>query len=102
QELRERGAQWVVVTDGSSAIWIAGPEDQWRAQPLRVPTINPIGCGDCLAAGSAARLLAGDDMLECIRYGVAAAADNAAQLLPSRLNPGRVTQMAQRVLIERL
>jgi hypothetical protein len=40
-------------------------------------------------------------MLEAIRYGVAAAADNAAQLLPGRLDPVRVAKLAEQVRIER-
>jgi tagatose 6-phosphate kinase len=102
QELLELGARWVVITDGAASVWIAGPEGSWRAQPVKVPTVNPIGCGDCLAAGVAARLSAGVEMLECIRYGIAAAADNASQLLPSRLDPARVNELARRVTIERV
>jgi 1-phosphofructokinase family hexose kinase len=100
QELRKRGAQWVVITDGTGSLRIAGPDGFWQATPVQVKTVNPIGCGDCFTAGVATRLESGDSMLEAIRYGVAAAADNAAQLLPGRLDLGRVAKLAKQVRIE--
>jgi 1-phosphofructokinase family hexose kinase len=102
EELRRRGAQWVVVTDGPGAVWISGPDGHWRGQPVKVPTVNPIGCGDCLAAGIAVGLLHGSEMFESIRYGIAAAAENASMLLPCRLDPARVEELTRQVAIERI
>ena len=50
--------------------------------------MNPIGSGDCLAAGVAWALREGASMVEAIRFGMAAAAKNATMLLPSRLEKG--------------
>ncbi|RPI12180.1 MAG: NADPH-dependent assimilatory sulfite reductase hemoprotein subunit, partial [Acidobacteriales bacterium] len=38
--------------------------------------VNPIGCGDCLAAGTAWGLARGDSLVDAVRLGIAAAADN--------------------------
>jgi 1-phosphofructokinase family hexose kinase len=101
-ELHERGASWVVVSAGAGALWASGAGSCWRIQSLRVNTVNPIGCGDCLLAGIVWGLSNGQSPLEAIRVGVAAAAENAQQLLPARIDPEQVLQLAKRVIAEKL
>ena len=100
-ELIQRGAQWVVVTQGSAPVWVASAE---RAVRIRVPraasVINPIGCGDCLAAGLAWGLAEGEEMIDAVKLGMAAAADNLSQLLPGRLDPLRVRRAAAAIDVE--
>jgi tagatose 6-phosphate kinase len=99
-ELQRRGAQWVVVSNGKEDIWIAAAGEFYRAKPLPVEkVINAIGCGDCLAAGIAWGLGQGREPLTAIRYGIAAAAENLATLLPARLDPQRVQQRAAQVVV---
>jgi tagatose 6-phosphate kinase len=100
-ELHRRGAAWVVVSQGRQAVWMSSERDLFRLEPLSVETVNPIGCGDCLAAGIAWSLAAGGEPLEAVRIGIAAAAVNAAQLLPARLDPERVLELAARVRCQR-
>jgi 1-phosphofructokinase family hexose kinase len=103
RELNERGADWVVVTEGKRAVWASSHEGQWRLQPLPLPRlINPIGCGDCLAAGIAWAMSEGRDPLESIRVGIAAAAQNAGELLPGRLDAAKALDDARRVQVEEL
>ncbi|HVC97948.1 MAG TPA: PfkB family carbohydrate kinase [Pirellulales bacterium] len=103
RELNERGAEWVVVTEGKRAVWASSREGEWRLQPLSLPrVINPIGCGDCLAAGIAWAISEGCEPLECIRVGMAAAAQNAGALLPGRLDPADALGGARRVQVEKL
>lgn len=102
RELNRRGAQWVVVTQGAQAVWATSASATYRAQPPRVDTINPIGCGDCLAAGIAWAISEGRPIPKALGYGIAAAAENATQLLPSRLDPARVRALAESILIEAL
>ncbi|HJT31936.1 MAG TPA: PfkB family carbohydrate kinase [Pirellulales bacterium] len=98
RELNDRGAQWVVITDGTRAVWVSSTEGIHRLQPLRVEhVINPIGCGDCLAAGLAWSLSQGHDVLQAVRIGIAAAAQNAEQLLPGRINPRQTLELAEKV-----
>jgi 1-phosphofructokinase family hexose kinase len=97
-ELHERGASWVVVSAGAGGLWVSGQRRRWHVSSLAVATVNPIGCGDCLTAGIAARLAAGEHPLSAVRYGVAAAAENARQLLPARLDPVEVARLADSVV----
>jgi tagatose 6-phosphate kinase len=89
-ELNERGARWVVVTDGPHAVWISSSGRNWKLIPSPVKVVNPIGCGDSLAAGLAVALDEGADVVDAVRFGMAAAADNAMQLLSCRLDRDRI------------
>ena len=83
-ELRERGAEWVVVSQGPAPLMALGPEGLLRIEIPKVTAINPIGCGDCLAAGIAAGIDRRNSMRESLEIGVRAAVENAQQLLPAR------------------
>ncbi|MFO0896320.1 MAG: PfkB family carbohydrate kinase [Pirellulales bacterium] len=102
REIVERGAAWIVVTHGSGEIFGANDRESYCWTPVRVPTVNPIGCGDCLAAGVAVALAEGLDVPAAVAFGIAAAADNAAQLLPGRLDRQRIERLERQVSIERL
>lgn len=99
-ELNARGAEWVVVTNGSRDVFASRGEQRFRFQPAKVEVVNPIGCGDCFTAGLAWALHRGDEMPEAIRTGIAAAAFNAAQLLPARLDRQEVTSLVGQVVTE--
>ncbi len=102
-ELNEHGAEWVVVTEGKRAVWASSRQGEWRLQPLPLPrVINPIGCGDCMAAGIAWAMSKGCEPLECIRVGIVTAAQNAGELLPGRLNAEDALGKARRVHVEKL
>jgi 1-phosphofructokinase family hexose kinase len=90
RELNRRGAEWVVVTNGPDEVLASSEEDTFGLQPPTVATVNPIGCGDCLAAGLAVGLVEGRSIEVALRFGMASAAHNAEQLLPSRLDRRRV------------
>ncbi len=101
--LNARGAQWVVVTEGKRAVWATSADGVWRLQSLAVEhVVNPIGCGDCLTAGLAWGLSSDRDLLQSLAIGIAAAAQNAAQLLPARVNGPQALDAAGRVAIERV
>ena len=80
------GAEWVVVSSGEGRLWAMSNGGLHAFRPACVRSVNPIGCGDCLAAGIAWSLEHGSNMLDAIRFGMAAAAENAAALLPARLS----------------
>lgn len=86
-ELNELGAEWVVVTNGSGEVLVTHDAERLRFKPPSVEVVNPIGCGDCFTAGLVWSLQQGHDMPQAIETGIAAAAQNATQLLPARLNP---------------
>lgn len=101
RELRDRGAQWVLATDGPRGASIAGPEGDFCCQPPTIEPVNPIGSGDCLAAGMAWRLAQGDDVLAALRFGIAAAVENALNLLPGRLEAAKVAERAAAIEVIR-
>lgn len=94
-ELNQRGARWVVVTDGPHSVWVSSLGQSWRLTPPLISVVNPIGCGDSLAAGMAVALDEGADVIDAVRHGMAAAADNATQLLSCRLDRNRIRQLEQ-------
>ena len=100
RELCRRGARWVVVTQGKDRVWIASERDLFSATPPAIEVVNPIGSGDCLAAGIAVGLARGDDVVDAVRYGMAAAAENACQLLPARLDLARVLRLMEAIGID--
>jgi tagatose 6-phosphate kinase len=103
RELVDRGATWVVVSQGKDAVLAASRDGLWRMVPPRVEhVVNPIGCGDCLAAGIAWGLYLNREPLEAIALGMAAAAENLPVLLPARLNPSHVEKLALRIHPERI
>ena len=102
-ELNDRGAEWVVVTQGSDAVWAASHTGLWKAAALSVRTVvNPIGCGDCLAAGIAVGLDRGFELIDSLRYGIAAASDNLSTLHPARIDRAAVERLAETVLVSKV
>ena len=98
--LNARGAEWVVITNGPREVFASRGAERFRFQPPRVNVINPIGCGDCFTAGLAWSLQRGEEMVDAIRSGIAAAASNATQLLPARLAIQDVTSLIGQVVTE--
>jgi fructose-1-phosphate kinase PfkB-like protein len=99
--LNHRGAAWVVVTQGPRPIWVTSSEGAWRVHPLPPNgLVNPIGCGDVMAAAMAWSIRTGRTVLEAVGLGVAAAAANLRHPLPGRFEPARIHQRARQVRIE--
>lgn len=103
EELRELGAGWVLVTDGAQPALVIDPQGNWfRFVPPSIERIvNPIGCGDCLAAGFAVQIARGSEPLEALRFGMACAAFNCGTLLAGRLERPAVETLFKSVRIER-
>ena len=102
RELNDAGAEWVVVSQGPRAVLASSGTTVYRLVPPVVPVVNPIGCGDCMAAGLTWGFQAGLSDVEALQLGLAAAGDNLSQHLPARLDPQRVRQLAQTVAWERI
>ncbi|MEZ5940889.1 MAG: PfkB family carbohydrate kinase [Planctomycetaceae bacterium] len=87
-ELADTGAQHVVVSDGPHRLFALSPGGlRSFVPPQAAEVVNPIGCGDCLAAGIALGLTLGKSFDESIQIGLQAAKDNVEQLLPARCHP---------------
>ncbi len=91
-------AQWVVVTAGKDAVLVTTAGRAYRLIPPTVENpVNPIGCGDALAAGMSAAIERGAEVIDAVRHGMAAAADRLRLLLPGRLDAAQVETIAQRI-----
>lgn len=99
-EFNNRGAEWVVVTDGPRAVWMTKAHETFRLQPPEIAVVNPIGSGDCLTAGISWGLQQKKTPVESVQLGMAAAVENATQLLPGRLDPQKVAARSQSIRCE--
>jgi tagatose 6-phosphate kinase len=105
RSLNHRGAQWVVVTQGGGPVWLSSASQTYRLYPPPVEKqeiVNPIGCGDAMAAAIAWAVRDGRPMVEAVRFGIAAAGENLRGLLPCRLDPAKVEQGTKQVRVEKL
>ncbi len=101
QSLNRRGAQWVVITEGGGPVWLTSATKVYRLHPLEAEEIvNPIGCGDAMAATIAWATRQGREMPEAVRLGMAAAAENLRQLYPCRFEIARLAELAEKVKVE--
>jgi 1-phosphofructokinase family hexose kinase len=92
RSLNGRGAHWVVVTQGAGPVWITSKTETHRFLPEPIEDIvNPIASGDAMAAAIAWATASGKTVPHAVALGIAAAAQNARQLLPCRLDPSRLT-----------
>jgi tagatose 6-phosphate kinase len=100
--LHERGAASVLVSQGARSMMVLVDGHFYQIVPPKVEVLNPIGSGDCLAAGLAAGMNTGMPMLESIRFGVAAGTVNAESLLSARLDHDRVRALFPSVTVRPL
>jgi len=101
RSLNRRGARWVVITQGPGPVWASGESSLYRFHPPPVAKpVNPIGCGDSVAAGIAWAIREGRDMIDAVKIGIAAAGENLRHLLPGRQDPAKVQARAERVRVE--
>jgi tagatose 6-phosphate kinase len=101
RELNRRGAQWVVITQGAGPVWVTSLSRTYRLFPPPAPeVVNPIGCGDALTAGIACAARRGQDTVESVRLGIAAAGASLRHLLPGRLDAAGIEEQARMVRVE--
>jgi 1-phosphofructokinase family hexose kinase len=101
RSLNERGAQWVVVTQGPDPAWVTSNDRVYRLTPPAIrDTVNPIASGDAMAAAIAWATRDGRPLPEAVRLGIAAAAQNVRQLLPCRLDPSTLDAEAAQVTLQ--
>jgi 1-phosphofructokinase family hexose kinase len=103
RELNAAGAEWVAVTDGANDVLLTSSDRCYALQPPRVErVVNAIGCGDSMTAAMAWALCGGRDMVDAVRLGVAAAAQNLGSLLPARLDATTLGEIASSVVVREM
>jgi len=103
RELNEAGAEWVLVTQGSEAVWLTGRGETWRVRPpAGMNVVNPIGCGDSVAAGVAVGLSNGLPVRDCVSLGIGAAAANLERMECARFEKSRAQELMEGAAWERV
>jgi tagatose 6-phosphate kinase len=102
REMRERGAERVVVTAGKEAALAFDGRKFWRVVSPRIKAVNPIGSGDAFTAGLASRLVKGADLPEACRWGAAMGAANALTLMAGEVDAEEVERLAKEVRVEEI
>lgn len=103
RELRRRGAEHVIVTDGPRG-FILVPADgpPIRARLTTLLAGNPTGAGDALAAALASTAFDGLDMLAAVRRAAAWSAAAVLQPLAGEVDPLKATELLPHVVLEEI
>jgi len=103
RELNQGGAEWVLVTHGGEPAWLTSAESSWRVTPpAGIAVVNPIGCGDSVAAGIAVGLSEQKSIQDCVALGLGAAAANLERMECARFDSARARELAGRTSWQRL
>jgi len=100
REIRERGAQRVVITAGKEPALAFDGRSFWRVQAPRIDALNPIGSGDAFTAGLVWRLLRGEDLGEACRWGSASGAANVLSIMAGEVHLNDVERLVREVSVE--
>jgi tagatose 6-phosphate kinase len=101
RSLNRRGAQWVVTTQGGRPVWVTSASNTYRLHCLPIDkVVNPLGSGDAMAAAIAWATRDGRSIVDAVRLGIAAAAENLRRLETGRFDPVVVQRLAEDVRVE--
>ena len=101
RSLNHRGAQWVVTTQGGRPVWLTSASKTYRLHSLPIDkVVNPLGSGDSMAAAIAWAIRDGRSIVDAVRLGIAAAAENLRRLDTGRLDAAVVERLARNVRVE--
>ncbi len=102
RQVKKLGARNVVVTCGPEGVLAVLDEGAWFFHAPQVEPVNTTGCGDALLGALVFRLMQGVDMLQALRFAVAAASASACTALPGDLAPGLTSRLVERVSVRAL
>ena len=100
--VNDRGAEWVLVTQGAGAVFATHAGEVHRFDPPTGEVVNPIGCGDTLAGGIAVGLTENRSMIEAIRLGIGCAVANLRTLLQGDIRRDDALRFAAEVQCTRV
>jgi tagatose 6-phosphate kinase len=103
QELTGRGIGIVLASMGAKGVVAATrKQGQWHATPPKVETVSGVGSGDALVAGFVAASLGGRSIEDCLTWGVAAGAANAATFGNAFCTREQIMELVPQVKLTRL
>jgi tagatose 6-phosphate kinase len=94
RRLLEAGAAGAVLTLGAAGAAAVLDGAEWRVSTRPVTAVNPVGSGDCFAAGLTLALQRGDDAAAALRLAAAAGAANAASPYNGDVDAALVERLA--------
>ncbi len=100
--LHEQGAVRAVVTAGAAGAALRTNAGAWWLPAQPVALVNPIGAGDCFAAGAGMALAAGESDVDVVRRGMAAASASCETRTAGRLAAGRAQELFAAITAQRI
>lgn len=95
--LHAAGAIRAVVTAGSAGAALSTAHGIWWLPAAPVALVNPVGAGDCFAAGAALALVAGAEDVDVVRRGMAVASASCETATAGRVDPARATALFDQI-----
>jgi fructose-1-phosphate kinase PfkB-like protein len=103
RRMREMGAGSVVITFRYGCVAEVADGEGTRTFIGKMPAVDivsPLGWGDALVGGYAARMLEGATPAECLRFGLGCAAANLIRYGAGVFSPADATELAEAVELE--
>lgn len=97
RQLHLAGAARAVVTAGAGGAALTTAAGSWWLPAPQVKVVNPIGAGDCFAAGAALALVARASDVDIVRRGMAAASASCETATAGRLDSARASTLFERI-----
>jgi 1-phosphofructokinase family hexose kinase len=94
RRLRDAGAAGAVLTLGAAGAAAVVDGAEWRVTTRQVRAVNPVGSGDCFAAGLALALQHGEGTATALRLAAAAGAANAVSPYNGDVDPALAEELA--------
>ena len=100
----DQGVQWVYVSRGDKGAIAVSESVALSAYVNHVPgkIVSKIGCGDAMVAGLAVATLAGLDLNDTLKSGVACGTANLFSREPGRFDKDKLSEIADHVVVRRL
>jgi 1-phosphofructokinase family hexose kinase len=102
KQLREEGAQNVLITDGTPQAVLLSDQGFFMVSAPKLITINPIGSGDAIAAGIAAGILNKKPLEDAVRYGMACGAANVLTDVAGNVETKEVENLYPQIMISEI
>jgi fructose-1-phosphate kinase PfkB-like protein len=100
-EMLEFGVEVVLLSCGARGAWLGTREGRWFFTPPAIREISPVGSGDAFVGAFAAQYLRSGDLIEAVRWGVAAGAACASQTLSAFCTREEIEALVSEVSIRK-
>ena len=94
-----RGVAVTALSLGAEGVRCRWEDRSYFVVPPAIEVVNTLGSGDSLVAGVALARLRGESPAECLRFGVACGAANAATWDPGGIDAAAVAELLPRVIV---